>query len=175
MADDLDFSVQRTVTGEELLRSSGRLERLGWLTKRISAGNFYFLQDGTFSQLLFQETADSFVNGQFIAAIVLGFSFIERSIAGRLSHVGGKQIAHESSEKLFRAALTKGWLTQPEYESLESLRTLRNPIIHFKEQLHLDRPEIRALLQGKTPLLMLEADARKILEAAVRLLGKTAI
>lgn len=175
MADELDFSFERSVTGEELLLGNGRLERLAWLRKRVPPGDLFFLQDGEFSKMVFQEAADSFVNGQFISAIVLGFSFIERTIAGRLSHVGEKQLARSRSEEIFDAAQKRGWLSETEHKSLEALRTLRNPITHFREPLHADRPEIRALFQAKTPTLLLEADARKVLDAAIRLLGKTAI
>lgn len=176
MADELDFSLERSITGEELFRGSGKLERLAWLNNCVPGASFFFLQDGEFSKLVFQEAAASFVNGQFIAAIVLGFSFIERTIAGRLSHVGENGLARNGrSEELFKAAVNKGWITQGEFDSLETLRSLRNPIAHYRDPLDSSRPEVRALLQAKTPMLMLEQDAKVVLNAAIRLLGKTAI
>ena len=175
MADELDFSCERSVTGEELLLGSGRLERLAWLNRLIPSGDLFFLQDGEFSKLVFQEAVDSFVNGQFIAATVLGFSFIERTIAGRLSHVGDKKLALSKSGELLHAALQRRWLTETEHSSLDALLKVRNPIIHFREPLHAERPEIRALYQAKTPKLLVESDARKVLDAAIRLLEKTSI
>lgn len=176
MPEEFDFSIERSINGEELFRGSGSLERLAWLNKCVPGASFFFLQDGEFSKLVFQEAADSFVNGQFIAAIVLGFSFIERTIAGRLSHVGEKSLARDGrSEELFRAAVQRGWLTQPEFGSLEALRSIRNPIAHYRDPLDKNRPEVRAVLQAKTPRLMLEDDAKVVLQAAIRLLAKTAI
>ena len=175
MAEEFDFSLERSVTGQELFRGNAMLERLAWLNECVPGASFFFLQDGEFSKLVFQEAADSYVNGQFIAAIVLGFSFIERTIAGRFSHIGEEKTARGHSEDLFKAAAKKGWITESEYQSLEKLRSLRNPIVHYRDPLHGDRPEIRALLQAKTPLIMLETDAKLILNAAIRLLGKTAI
>lgn len=176
MSDDFDFSFQRTVAGKDLIRGGEKLERLTWLKKRVAETDLYFLQDGAFSQILFQEVADSFTNGQFIAAIILGYSFIERTIAGRLSHNDEKKLAGEANSKaLFEEALERGWLKKEEHESLEQLRPLRNAITHFRDPLHAERPEIRAILSAKTPSTMLEGDARKVLDAAIQVLNKTAI
>lgn len=175
MVKKLDFSFDRTVTGEELLVGSGRLGRLAWLAKRIPEKDLYLLQDGAFSQFLFSEVSESFVNGQFIATIVLGFSFIERTIAGRLSFVSEKNAAKGTSEQLIDAALAKGWVTTEEKKLLNNLRALRNPIVHFKEPLAQNRPEIRALMEAKTASQLLEHDAKNILEAMIHVLNKTAL
>jgi hypothetical protein len=176
MADEFDFSIERSITGEDLFRGNPKLERLAWLNKCVPGASFFFLQDGEFSKLIFQEAADSFVNGQFIAAVVLGFSFIERAIAGRLSHIGEKALARNGrSEELFKAAVQKDWITQDDFKSLETLRSLRNPIVHYRDPLDTSRPEVRAVLSAKTPMLMLEHDARVVLHAAIRLLANTAI
>ena len=121
MTDGPDFGIDSTCTvnADELLRGSGRLERLAWLHKRIKGGDIFFLQDGKRSQLVFQEATDSFVNGQFIAAIALGFAFIEKTIAGRLWNVGEKAAAQtRDNSKLLKIAQGRGWLTEGEVTSL---------------------------------------------------------
>lgn len=175
MSDELDFSLDVTVSGVELLSGTGRPGRIGWVAQRIRKDDFFLLQDGVFSKLLFNETIECFVGGQFIATIVLGFSLIERAIAGRLSHVGDKKAAKGRSEELMVSALNKGWLSQTEFDHIKELRALRNPVVHFREHLDKSRPEFRATVNEQETSQMLESDARRILEAAIHVLGKTAI
>lgn len=133
------------------------------------------MQDGTLSQLLFKEVLSSFVAGQYIATIVLGFSLIERTVAGRLAFSGDKSAASAKSETLLMNALERGWLKKEEHEHLNELRRLRNPIVHFRDHLSGTRPEIRADLNARTTEQVLETDAKRILEAAIYVLQKTAL
>lgn len=167
MEDELDFSIERTVRGSELLSGTGRLGRLAWLGRKIKDDDLYHLQDGAFSQLLFNEVIESYVNGQFVAAIILGFSFIERAIAGRLHHVNAKIADRGRSNELISAAFERGWLTTTERDALTKLGALRNSIIHFREHLSEDRPEVRSLLGAMTLPQMMEADAKLIVETAI--------
>ena len=131
MPNDFDFSLKHAVPGDALLGGTGQLGRMSWISKRLCENDLYLLQDGTFSKLLFNEVLECFVGGQFIAVIVLGFSFIERTIAGRLSYIGEMDAAKGNSEQLIKAAFKQGWLTQAEYDHVNELRILRNPIVHF--------------------------------------------
>lgn len=175
MSDELNFSLNVAVSGDELLSGTGRSGRIGWLAQRIHKDDLFLLQDGAFSKLLFNETIECFVGGQFIATVVLGFSLIERAIAGRLSHVGEKKAAEGSSEKLMESALNKEWLSQTEFNQITELRALRNPVVHFREHLSKSRPEVKATVNGQDISQMLENDAKRILEAAIHVLGKTAL
>lgn len=175
MDDDIwDFSVNRTIPGKKLLAGTDHFRRLNWLKQRVPEDDLYFLQDGDFSLALFREAAESYIHGQFIAAIVLGYSFIERTIAGRLDHMKDKT-ARGHSHEVISAARERGWLTEEETLALNQLRGLRNPLVHFREPLDTSRPEIRAILQAKTTSELLEVDAQRVLEAAIHVLRKTAI
>lgn len=170
-----DFSLAETVSGEELLSGSDRLDRLAWIHKRIGTGDLYFFQDGPYSRFLFKEILDCFVNGQYIATIVLGFSFLERTLAGRLHFIGKPQVARGKSIDLFKAAHAENWISEGEHAIFESLRTLRNSVAHFHDPMDKLRPEIRAIQEGRTPAAILESDAKEFLSAAVQLLNKTAL
>ena len=175
MKTEFDFSFDRPVSGEELLGGSGQLARARWLTKHVRDDDLYLMQDGTLSQLLFKEVLNTFVAGQYIATIVLAFSLIERTVAGRLAFVGEKSAALGKSEALLESALERGWLRTEEHELLDKLRKLRNPIVHFRDHLSETRPEIRAALNARTTEQILESDAKKILEATIHVLQKTAL
>lgn len=175
METEFDFSFDRPVYGEELLGGSGQLARASWVARRVRNDDVYFMQDGTLSQLLFKEVLSTFVSGQYIATIVLAFSLIERTVAGRLAFVGDKSATKSNSVQLLKSALERGWLKQDEHDLLDELRKLRNPIVHFHDHLSETRPEIRATLSARTTEQMLEGDAKQILEATIHVLQKTAL
>ena len=102
MPQDLGFSFDISASGEELLNGSGQLERITWLTKRIRQGDFFLLQDGSYSRLLLSELLECFVGGHFIATSILGFSLIERSIAGRLAFNGDAKKSEAKSVELLK-------------------------------------------------------------------------
>lgn len=175
MNTKLDFSFDKPVDGEELLGGTGEVARALWLTKRVCNEDVYFMQDGTLSHLLFKEVLSCFVAGHYFATIILGFSLIERTVAGRLSFIGDKKSCMAKSKTLLQNAFDRGWLEKDEYELLGELRQLRNPIAHFRDYLSKDRPESKAAMNACTTEQVLEADAKKILDATIHLLKKTAI
>ncbi|MBK6973514.1 MAG: hypothetical protein IPH26_11435 [Sterolibacteriaceae bacterium] len=146
MPAEIDYTFDHPVRGDAVL-GAGRLGRVAWLGKRLRDDDLYLLQDGAFSKLLFNEVLECFVGGQFIATIVLGFSLIERSIAGRLSHIGQTSVAKGgTSEQLIDAAFNLGWLTGTERDRINDVRKLRNAVVHFREHRAEDRPEVKAAL-----------------------------
>lgn len=177
MSDGIDFSMHQaaTASGREVLATDERIVRADWIGKHILPDDLFCFQDGKFSRQMFQEAISCFVNGQFIAVIVLGFSFIERSLVGRFWENGRKDLVSASSENLLKEALARGWLSKVEYQNLDRLRAIRNPIVHFKNPYSEDRPEYRAILSAKDLKRMLESDARQTLEAAVHVLHKTSL
>jgi hypothetical protein len=175
MKTEFDFSFDRPVHGEELLGGSNQLARASWLARHVRNDDVYFMQDGTLSQLLFREVLSTFIAGQHIATIVLAFSLVERTVAGRLAFVGDKSGALAKSEALLKNALERGWLRKEEHEFLDELRKLRNPIVHFRDHLSDTRPEVRAALTARTTEQVLESDAKRILEATIHVLQKTAL
>lgn len=122
---------------------------------------------------MFQEAVMCFVNGQFIACIVLGFSVVERSFAARL-HSIDKPVPR-NAEDLLKAAKNQGWLDNDEFVQLNAAREYRNPVTHFRDTLDPSRPDIRALPFGKDVYAVLEQDAKHILCASIGVLDKTAI
>ena len=175
MNPEPDLSFATSESGEGLLDGTGNLARAKWLEARLRRKNHYLFQDGAFSRLLFSEILECFLAGRDIATIVLGFSFVERSVAGRLSHAGQPRVTELSSEKLLDCALQRNWISVEEHQNLNDIRRLRNPIVHFKEHLNTSRPEIRLLLSARTTTEMLQRDAKHVLEAAIRVLSKTAL
>jgi hypothetical protein len=175
MATESTLSFERGLLALELLHPDSKLGRLAWLAKLINPDDLYFFQDGELSQSLFNEILDAYIAGLDLAACVLGFTFIERSIAGRLSHIGESVAAKGRSEQLLAEALRRGWLSQEEHSTLDGLRLNRNPLVHFKDRLEESRPEIRAIMNAKNTKELLSAEARRIVEAVFTVLKKTSL
>lgn len=171
---EMDFDIAHTVDSEELLNGSGRLERLALLNARIKKGDLYFLQDGKRSKLVFQEAADSYVNGQFISSIALGFSFIERTIAGRLWFLNERKKAKDKGESLLKEALARQWITDGEFTSLNNLRNIRNYVVHF-QSLSNDENNVKNLFEPDPKSLDFEDRAKQVLLAAINVLHKTSL
>lgn len=149
---------------------------MAWLSRRLRENDLFLLQDRKFSKLLFKEVLESYVGGQFIATIVLGFAFIERAIAARLSYVGEAGVKTMNSEELVKRAFARKWLTDDEFHEIDELRCkLRNPVVHFREHSAESRPEIQAISSAMTTEQMLEKGAKRILESAIHVLVKTAL
>jgi len=176
MASDFDYSFDTAVRGESLLAGSGCLARAAWLNKMLRHDDLFLLQDGAYSRILLNELLECFIAGRFIATIVLGFSLVEREIAGRLWFNGDKAAAKGSSQELIDAAVDRNWLTPDERDQINDLRKLRNPIVHFRDHLSESRPEVKAALNARSTEQQLEKDAKIILEATIRVaLAKTAL
>lgn len=175
MNHNLDLSFNLSVSGKELLNRTASTARANWLTNKLCRDDLFFLQDGPFSEILLNEIFECFLAGRDIATIVIGFSFIERTIAGRLNHTGHPKAQELKSEQLLAEAIARGWISQSEHENLTEIRKLRNPIVHFKDYLHAQRPEIRALTSALTTKEMMERDAKQVLESVIKILYKTAL
>lgn len=175
MVYKLDFDLSCTVKADELLRGSGRLERLSWLNSNLKKGDYYFLQDGERSKLVFQEAMDSYVNEQFLSAIALGISFIERTIAGRLWHLGESALSKKSGEILLKEALSRKWINKGESTDLENLRRIRNYVVHFQEPTTNESENIKDLFLSNPKSIDFEDRAKMVIKAAINVLNKTAL
>ena len=174
MSDLDDFSFRHEAYGHEILGRPGTLARSKLVAELIDPKGLYCFQDGALTQIMLRETLESFIAGHFVSTIIVGFSFIERSIAGRLHHIEETIKAKARSEELLLHGKHNGWLSESEYLELEALRGIRNPLVHFKEPLNQSRPEIRAMLEAKELDQLLEVHACGLVVAAIHVLNTTA-
>ncbi|MGE0338093.1 MAG: hypothetical protein AB7Q76_22565, partial [Gammaproteobacteria bacterium] len=118
----------------------------------------------------------SVVGGQdHIATIALGFSFIERTIAGRLWSVGEKEKANtRHNSKLLSFAKDRGWLTDGEVTALNNLRDVRNYVVHFKDPDSV-KTKVRNIFEKQPRSLDFEKDAYAVMQAAIDVLSKTSL
>lgn len=150
----------------------GRIQRLTWLASLMPPGENLLFPGGWVAKHLFEEARYCFAYGQFMAATVLGMAYTERTLAALLFAAGRSDLELANISVLLREAVALRWLDEAEFRYLDRARRLRNPLAHFRGFGQEDTVEYRSVTQGQTPYSILEEDARHVMQAVFRLLGK---
>lgn len=154
----------------------GMIERARWISKhrpQFSAG--MAISGGEEASILYDDAQLCYIYGLFSGAIILGQSFIERSVCGIAYGAGeftedGRPGYHDAVD-----FLEKNNILEPEEVdgiALNELHELRNPLVHFRkptdENTLLGRKmeSVRENPETKAPTTyeMLKEDAEKVLE-----------
>ncbi len=162
------------LTREERVCRHDRLKRLDWLTTRAPDAEYLMFWGGQMSRYLFEEARYCFVYGQFLATIVMGLSFIEHTLAGLFYASGRNDLERAGISTLLQEALKNGWIDQIEFANLQRAREVRNPITHFRRPGHSETIGYRTVMQNESPYIIIEEDARHVMETVLHLLGKNA-
>jgi hypothetical protein len=160
---------------EDRVCFADRAVRLSWIAEIMPKAEYLTFPGGLISKHLFEETRYCFVYGQFLAAIVLGLAFLEKTLAAWFFIAGRNDLERASISRLLREARNKAWLTEDEYTKLDQIRLVRNPVTHFRVPLSEDSIEFRALGKADHPYSAIEQDARDVIEAMMHMLGRNAV
>lgn len=151
----------------------GRLDRLEWLMSQTPQGEFWRFHGGLLTKQLFEECRYCFVYSQFLAAILLGLAYVERTFAAlSYAHGGRDELERAGIAELAREALNNGWIIQTEFDELEKGWQLRNSVAHFRRPGHDSSLEYRSVADNELPDAILEDDARRVLKTVFRILSK---
>lgn len=153
----------------------GRLARLSWLANKTPTKEYWLFPGGLTSKLLFEEARYCFVYGQYLATIVLGLSYIEHTLAGLFLAAGRSDLERGTISNLLQEALNYNWISQTEHGHLQNARLIRNAVTHFRRPGHSESVEYRAVTQNEPPVVIVEDDARYVMETALHLLGNTGV
>ena len=84
------------------------------------------------SYLVFTEARDAFVNGLYVATVMLAQSFIEHRLQTFMSSINEQQV----STKGLNAILKRLYVVRPQHrfiwEKVDRIRAFRNPFTHLK-------------------------------------------
>jgi hypothetical protein len=149
-----------------------RLDRLKWLIDISPSRDIWLFHGGLLPNYLFEEARYCFVYGQYISTVVLGFSFIEYSLTSIFYGAGQDRIEHAKSENIFQEALRQGIIDHNEFHSLDHIRKLRNPFVHFRRPGVKESIEYAWVIENDIPNAKLEQDAQFVIGIVMRLLGK---
>lgn len=173
----LDLAVEQSASPQDILFNCEHNSRYDWISQKLVAVDFLFLQDGALLQLMVKEVIRCFVSGQFIATIFLAFALIERSIAGRLIVAGDLGVREERCfEKLLKRAQDKEWISDQEFQHIIKVCVeYRNSLVHIRMSTEVSRHESRAQNANFELYEIIEEDSRIVLDAAIRILAKTSV
>src|SRR5215210_1333582 len=149
-----------------------RIARLEWLAAKAPQQQHWLFSGGWLNHQLFEEARYCFVYGQFLSSAILGFAFIDRTLAAMFYASGRNDLERASSKRLFQEAHKKDWITNEEFDLFEKARKLRNPLTHFRTPMHEELPDFRAFAEDSEPHEVVEGDARQILELVFRLVER---
>jgi hypothetical protein len=160
---------------EDTICFADRAARLDWIAEIMPPAKYLTFPGGFMAKYRFEEARYCFVYGQFLAVIVLGLAFLEKTLASWFFMAGRNDLERASISRLLREARNEVWLMEDEYEKLERIRLARNPVAHFRAPLAEDSIEFRALGKDDHPYSVIEQDARDVIEAVMHMLGRNAV
>jgi hypothetical protein len=122
------------------------------------------------SVFMFGEAQATFINGQWIATLLLAQAFIERQIHNHML-AKGYQGADRGLKYMLKYCRTHSILSESVLDKIDHLRSIRNPFTHLKP---IDYPfNLGSRIfqgQNKGPKEVLESDAKQALSLMVTIL-----
>lgn len=142
------------------MRRAGRADRIQWLSEHQNHGGL--IQGPMDTLAVLHEARDCFVEGHYIAALLMAVAFIEHTIAGELierdlakygiSFIDSIKVAGE------REVFPGDMLSRA-----DRLREIRNPFAHRKSPTHQHSFGNRFIQSRSHPTTILEQDAKDAL------------
>jgi hypothetical protein len=140
-------------------RRDGRADRIVWLSGHEFSPGAVMGRVDTMS--LMQEAREAFVDGHYIATLVLAMGFIEHTLVEHVVDLGHQQ--PRTMQQLLQVCSEHSLFPTDWIERTDKLRLYRNPFAHLKQEDHEDTLFTRYRMQGVPPAVVLEADAKEAL------------
>ena len=166
LASSLD-TAKDWLTREDASLLEERATRMAWMAERINSNEYRMEHGGSLTVSLFEEMRYCFAYGQFIAATLVGFAYIERRLAARFYAAGRSNLQRAPLGKLLHEALSHEWINEYQFEELERIRNTRNVYAHFRRHGREDAVEYRALGEDDSFYGIIQRDAIAVVEAAL--------
>ncbi len=175
MGINLKANPEEWLSQEGKLLHKDRISRLKWLIDESPSANYWIFPAGTISAYLFEEARYCYVYGQDLAAILLGISYIEHTLASLFYASGRNDLKRANFELLLKEALKAKYIDSEEYEQLDKVRKIRNPVSHFRTPGHRESIEFKMVNQEKYPYDIIREEARQVLKVVFKILNKNAV
>lgn len=171
LPDDVDL-VRHLIAdlNEDLPKRVAKFKLLTALTNDFG-GTMLF--GGHPSSLAYGEARSSFVNGNYVATIMLCQSLMEHLLAAYLH--GTLMLELKAKQKFgetLKECQSRGLLCDGDVHDLQRLGQLRNPLAHYRNINDADHLDRRAMTTEEQPFEICEADAEFAIRTVIRLLGK---
>jgi hypothetical protein len=168
----MSLSAEKWLNNEDTVCREDRLSRLKWAIQELPDFEIAMFQGGLKSLYLFEEARYCFVYGQFFASTMLSLAFIENTLASYLFGAGRNDLKRAGAFDLLHEAKKEYIINDSEFNLLDKVRKLRNPIAHFQDPNNKERIEIRGLKDSKHPYEIIEDDAKIAISAMFKLMAR---
>lgn len=136
---------------------------------------YWIFPGGLLAKSLFEEMRYCFLYAQFLATILLGLAYIERTVAALFYQTGRNDLDRANISVLLRKAHTAALIDDREFQDLERIRENRNIYAHFRSPGHEESIEARTILENKVPYKTIEQDATTVITVAIHMVDKNAV
>lgn len=158
-----DITDQYIINREEIIFEQ-KVNRLKHLHKINPSG--LSLLGQTELVLTYREVQLCFIDGHFLATIVLAQAFVEKILHYHYNKLGLKKIADKGLNAILRHAIKDKTLNEYIIKKIDILRLIRNPITHPKNLNYDYSLDKRSYNNRTSPMFQLERDAKEAIEIA---------
>ena len=168
-------TAEEWLSNEDSQAHDDRLSRLRLISELVSKGQYWAFHGGLLSKYLFEEARYCYVYGQYLATVILGLAYIERTLAAQLYAAGHEIAKNARLADLLDEAQESGLIDTDEFEDMETIRSKRNAYTHFRTPLHGEDIEHRVVVEDDLPYDIIERDAAAVISLALHLVGKATV
>lgn len=160
------YEVDDMTTRTERADRAAWIARLGWPEE----GWVFFGGHGVVNP--WDELRQTFIHGEYVATILCGQAFLEYLLAGLLESQEQRSVGRSGLAGLLRRVRDLGWITPDEHDVLDRVRQMRNPYAHYRNFDHPESLTRRAIAANESVELVVERDARAVVEALLHLVNR---
>lgn len=166
------MTAEEWLLAEDDASRSSRSGRLAFVVQASGAPCDMLIPGGFVPARALAEIKWCYINGQFLACIVLCQVMLEHVLAGQFALMGNDDLIRKGFKVLCDKALAAQLISPSEYRALTCLRLYRNPYVHPRKMDDATRVERRMLAEHRSLESIVEDDARGALVAVLRLMGR---
>jgi hypothetical protein len=157
----LDISEQYVKDRDEIYFAD-KAKRLKFLHKINPDG--LIMSGPTEFVLTLREVQFCFIDGHFLATIVLGQAFVEKILHQHYNELGFDTVANKGLNAILQHARKNNTISTFIINYVDTIRLIRNPITHTKDHNYPHGLDRRSYNNKTSPLIQLEKDAKKAVE-----------
>ena len=172
MGTDLERESGNWLSDTNQLFSKKGANRLEWLVNQTPRSSHWVFPGGTVTINLFEAASYCFVNGQFLATMVLGLSYIEHTLAGLFVAAGRREMENAGVEVLAREATSLALLKQKDFDIIKEAAMKRDAKFPMRRSVGLEAAENQTIDEDEQESAVYEEDGRKVMQVVIRLLDK---
>ena len=171
----VDRNYREWLVAEDAARMRGRIGRLRFLVKEYGPANGVQLFHGELAVRFFEEARWCFVNGQYIACVLLCQCFLENSlrsllaVAGHSYGVCDKWLERAGFYELIEKACECGIIDGKDARNFHRVREMRVEYVHARPAFSNRRIACRIIKENKDVVKLAEQDARRAVKVMLEI------